>query len=55
MAVASRPHLHPWVDRGELHEMRLEMQRPVENQTTAEAESDPLQESLDALRDDVVT
>jgi len=39
----------------ELHEIRLEMQRPVEDQATAEAESDPLQESLDALRDDVAT
>ena len=29
------------------------MQRPVEDQTTAEAESDPLPESLDALRDDI--
>lgn len=36
----------------ELHEIRLEMQQPAEDQTTAEAESDPLQESLDALRDD---
>ena len=34
---------------------RLEMQQPVEDQTTAEAEPDPLQESLDALRDDVAT
>jgi hypothetical protein len=34
---------------------RLEMQRPAEDQTTAEAESDPLQESLDALREDVAT
>jgi hypothetical protein len=39
----------------ELHEIRLEMQRPVEGQTTAETESDPLQESLDALREDVAT
>jgi hypothetical protein len=39
----------------ELHEIRLEMQRPVEDQATAEAESDPLQEGLDALRDDVTT
>ena len=39
----------------ELHEMRLEMQRPAEDQITAEAEPDPLQESLDALRDDVAT
>ena len=31
------------------------MQRPVEDQATAEAESDPLQDSLDALRDDVAT
>jgi hypothetical protein len=39
----------------ELHEIRLEMQRPVEDQTTADADPDPLQESLDALRDDVAT
>ena len=39
----------------ELHEIRLEMQRPVEDQATAEAESDPLQESLDALSDDIAT
>ena len=31
------------------------MQRPDEDQTTAETESDPPQESLDALRDDVAT
>jgi len=39
----------------ELHQIRLGMQRSVEDQTTAEAESGPLQDSIDALREDVAT
>jgi len=39
----------------EMHQIRVQMQQPGDDQTTAEAESDPLQESLDALREDVAT
>ncbi len=38
----------------EMHQIRLQMQRPDDETTTA-AESDPLQDSLDELSDDVAT
>jgi hypothetical protein len=37
----------------ELHQMRLEMQQPTDDQTTAEAGSDDVQDGLDDLSDAV--
>lgn len=37
----------------ELHQIREELQPPADEQSTAEAEPDPLRDSIDELSDDV--